>query len=111
MPVFDTVPPVVASAKAWVSRSSSFHSTPPWAVAVRAAGSTRMPFIGLRSMTIPPSLVPYPGALCPPPRTDTTKPCSTANASARWTSATPRQRAIRAGRRSMLPFHTRRAAS
>ena len=58
MPVFDTVPPVVARPNACVSRSSSRHSTPPWAVAVRAVGSTRMPFIGLRSMTSPPSLVP-----------------------------------------------------
>ena len=57
MPVFDTVPPVVASPNACVSRSSSRHRTPPCAVAVRAVGSTRMPFIGLRSMTNPPSFV------------------------------------------------------
>ena len=50
MPVFETVPPVVARPNACVSRSSSRHSTPPSARAVRATGSTRMPFIGERSM-------------------------------------------------------------
>ena len=34
-----------------------------------AAGSTRTPFIGDRSMTSPPSQLPRPGPLCPPPRT------------------------------------------
>ena len=36
----------------------SRHSTPPCATAVRALGSTRMPFIGDRSITRPPSSAP-----------------------------------------------------
>src|SRR5262249_38755755 len=58
IPVFETVPPVVASPHTWVSRSSSRQSTPPSARTVRARGSTRIPFIGARSITKPPSLVP-----------------------------------------------------
>src|SRR5262245_61836441 len=70
-----------------------------------------MPFIAERSMTRPPSLVPYPGALWPPPRTDTRSPNVRAKLTACWMSATPIHRAMSAGRRSTLPFHTRRASS
>ena len=43
------------SAKSCVSRSSSPQSTPASALAVRATGSTLIPFIGERSITRPPS--------------------------------------------------------
>ncbi len=45
-PVWVTIPPVVASPNAWVSRSSSPQRTPAWTRAVCAPGSTRIPFIG-----------------------------------------------------------------
>ena len=53
IPVLPTTPPVVARPCTWVSRLSSFHKTPPWARAVRARGSTWIPFIGDRSISRP----------------------------------------------------------
>src|SRR5213593_3854148 len=70
-----------------------------------------MPFMRDRSITTPPSLVPCPGALWPPPRTETRTPSDRAKLTVCWTSAAPRHRTIRAGRRSTLPFQTRRASS
>ena len=35
--------------------------SPAWTLAVRASGSTRIPFIGPRSMTMPPSQTECPG--------------------------------------------------
>jgi hypothetical protein len=55
IPVWLMTPPVVARANGWVARSSSLHSTPPAARAVRVAGSTRIAFISDRSIMIPPS--------------------------------------------------------
>jgi hypothetical protein len=54
-PVVDTSPPVVARPNACVSWSKLFHVTPASTRATRRAGSTRMPCIGERSMTRPPS--------------------------------------------------------
>ena len=85
--------------------------SPAWASAVDLAGSTFMPFIRERSMTRPPSQVPYPAAWCAPLLTAISRSCSRAKATEAMTSATPRQRAMSAGRRSILPFHTRRAWS
>ena len=42
--------------------------------AVRRSGSTRTPRIAERSQTSPPSFVPKPGTLWPPPRTDEIEP-------------------------------------
>ena len=111
IPVVDTSPPVTASPNAWVSRSSSRHTTPGCARTRRAAGSTRMPVIGDRSMTSPPSQVPVPATLCPPPRMAVSTCWVRAKSTARSTSATPVHRAISAGRRSIVPFHTRRTSS
>ena len=77
----------------------------------RASGSTWMPFISQRSITIPPSQTERPGKLWPPPRTATRRPVARANRTAAMTSATPAQRAISAGRRSIDPFQTRRCSS
>jgi hypothetical protein len=52
-----------------------------------------------------------PAMLWPPPRTATGRRCSFAKASAASTSAVPLQRAISAGRRSIIAFHTILAAS
>src|SRR5215210_8662802 len=52
MPVVVTRPLGVASPNACVSRSSSPHWTPPCARAVRRSGSTRIPLIGERSISI-----------------------------------------------------------
>src|SRR3954468_20302883 len=70
-----------------------------------------MPLIGPRSMTIPPSQTDAPGKLCPPPRTAMTRSFCLANLTAAMTSATPAQRAIRAGERSIDPFQTLRPSS
>src|SRR6266852_8408376 len=64
-----------------------------------------------RSMTMPPSQVPTPAPLCPPPRTATTSSCSRAKRSALMTSSAPAHRAMRAGRLSAIAFQTMRAAS
>jgi hypothetical protein len=110
-PVCVTIPPVVARPNAWVAWSSSPHSTPPSTFALRASGSTRMPFISPRSITIPPSQTDSPGKLWPPPRTATGSPLRRANATAATTSSNFAQRAIRAGERSIEPFHTFRSSS
>jgi len=52
-----------------------------------------------------------PAMLCPPPFTATTKSWAPANLTAAMTSETPAQRTIIAGRRSIMPFQTRRASS
>ena len=65
-PVCVTIPAGTANPKACDSRSSSPRSTPAWALAVPVSGSTRIPFIMPRSMTMPPSQSESPGKLCPP---------------------------------------------
>ena len=49
-----------------------------------------------------------PATACPPPRTAVSRSCSRAKRTAAITSATPRHRAMSAGRRSMWPFQTLR---
>ena len=49
--------------------------------------------------------------LWPPPRTELTMRCSRANCTARTTSTVPLQRAISAGRRSIIAFQTWRTSS
>ena len=111
MPVWLMMPPVVASPNCCVARSSSPHSTPPAARAVRAAGSTRIAFISERSIITPPSTTAWPATAWPPPRTETGRSRSRAKRTASTTSSAPAQRAISAGRRSIAPFQTRRASS
>ena len=72
--------------------------------AVRAAGSTRTPFIADRSMTRPSLTLPSPGPLWPPPRMATTMPLSRPKLTAAMTSATSAQRAISSGRLSIMPL-------
>ena len=111
-PVWVTIPAGTASPKAWVSRSSSPSSTPAWARAVRASGSTRMPFIGARSMTMPPSQTESAGeAVAAAADRDDAGRSARANLTAAITSATPAQRAISAGERSIEPFQTLRCSS
>jgi hypothetical protein len=74
-------------------------------------GSTRTPFIGERSIITPSSQTPFPATLWPPPRTAINEAFTRAKLTAITTSATPVQRAISAGRLSIIPFQTRRAAS
>lgn len=62
-------------------------------------------------MTIPPSHTECPAMLCPPPRTATSRPLLRAKLTAATTSGVLVQRAISAGRRSMVPFQMRRASS
>ena len=73
-PVVEMMPLGVASPNAWVAWSTSPQVQPPSTRTVRAAGSTRMPFIRDRSMTRPSSQVPRPAPLCPPPRTASVRP-------------------------------------
>lgn len=111
MPVVETTPPGVARPTACVSWSNPPQVTPPWARAVRAPRSTHTPFMGDRSITMPPSQVPLPAALCAPPRTAVSRWCSRAKFTAATTSVAPVQRATSAGRLSAIAFHTLRAAS
>jgi hypothetical protein len=85
--------------------------TPPPARAVRARGSMVIDFRPLRSITIPSSQVLSPAKLWPPQRIATTSPCSRATLTAAATSAVLAQRAITAGRRSIVPLKTWRASS
>ena len=87
------------------------HLTPPSARTVRLAGSARMPFILVRSITRPPLHTQLPGMLWPPPRTDTSRLLVRAKLTALITSETPAQRAMSAGRLSTLAFQTLRASS
>jgi hypothetical protein len=110
-PVCVTTPAGTASPKACVSRSSSPSRTPACARTVRPARSTRTPFIRERSITSPSSHTDKPGRLWPPPRTATASPTRRAKRTASMTSATPAQRAMSAGYRSIDPFHTFRCCS
>ena len=111
IPVVETIPPVTAKPKAWVSLSKSAQVAPPCAVARRRGGSTVTVFISERSMTTPPSVVENPAMLCPPPRTATVSPWLRANSTAFITSAVPAQRMINAGCLSWAAFQTARAPS
>ena len=97
--------------QAWVAPSSSLQRTPAWARALRPTGSISTYFISERSMTRPPSQTAALATLCPPPRTAATSSCSWAKWTAATTSIVSQQSAMIAGRRSMRPFQTLRAAS
>jgi hypothetical protein len=84
---------------------------PEPARAVRASGSTSTWFIGPQSMTTPSSQEEKPGVECPPPRTATWTSCSRAKASATFTSLAEVQRAMTAGRLSIIPLNSARASS
>ena len=84
---------------------------PPPARAVRACGSTAIDLSPRRSITMPSSQVLSPEKLWPPQRTATASPCSRAACTAATTSAVLAQRAITAGRRSIIALKTRRASS
>ena len=70
-----------------------------------------MPFIGERSITSPPSHSACPPTPWPPERTATSRSRSRAKRTAATTSATPVQRAMQAGWRSIAPFQILRAVS
>ena len=98
-PVVDTSPPVVASACACVSWSTSPQTAPGPTYARCAFGSTRTERIAERSMTIPSSQLEKPAMLCPPPRTAIARSLLRAKPTAAITSAAPLQPTITAGRR------------
>src|SRR6185436_15035252 len=110
-PVDEITPPVLASPCSCVSRLYSFHVAPPWTRAVLFLTSTCMPFISDRSISSPPSIVPRPATLWPPPLMATSKPLSRASVTASTISAVLRACAISAGRLSMSPLWTRRPSS
>ena len=60
---------------------------------------------------MPPSHRALPAMLWPPPLTASSRLCARANATACTTSAVPRQRAISAGRLSIIAFQIVRASS
>ena len=70
-----------------------------------------MPFMSERSIISPPSVTALPATLCPPPRTESSRPASLAAFTASTTSAVFRQRAMSAGRLSIRPLWIMRAAS
>ena len=104
IPVVEMMPPAVASPNPYVAWKKSPQVQPPSARAVRAAGSTRIPFIFTRSITTPPSFVPNPGTLCEPPRIDRSRPFSRAKLTAVMTSAASTARTMTRGRRSIIPL-------
>src|SRR5215204_3440690 len=110
-PVWLTIPPVTASPNAWLSRSTCELRQPPSTRIVPASGSTRDPVMSDRSITMPSSQSAWPAMACPPPRTAVSRSCSRAKRTAAITSATPRHRAMSAGRRSMWPFQILRVSS
>jgi hypothetical protein len=63
------------------------------------------------SSTRPPSGIASPAMLWPPPLTASVRPCSPAKRTQARTSSLPSGRAIAAGRRSIMAFHTVRASS
>ncbi len=75
-PVVETIPLGVASPKPCVAWSTSLHLQPPSARTVRAPGSTRVPLMAERSTTSPPSQLPKPAPLCPPPLIASFRPCA-----------------------------------
>jgi len=111
IPVVETSPPVEASPWSWVSWSYSAQVTPVAARAVFAAGSTLTPLRPLKSMVNPPSQIPSPGMLWPPPLTETSRLFSLAKLTQCVMSATPVHLAMRAGCFSMFAFQILRAAS
>ena len=110
-PVSETLPVGVARPKACVARSTSPSSAPGLTRAVRARGSTSTVRWAERSTTTPPSHTALPATLWPPLRTASGRPCSRAKRTAATTSPWCAHRAMRAGRRSTMPFQTRRADS
>jgi hypothetical protein len=104
-------PPVAARPKACSSWFSSPQVTPPSTRAVRATGSIRTDFMRERSMTRPPSHIELPATLWPAPRTATSSSCERAKFTALITSATPAQRTIKSGRRSIIALKILRAVS
>jgi hypothetical protein len=78
---------------------------------VEPGRSRRVPRMGERSITRPSSHRACPATACPPPRTAAASSRSRAKRTAAITSATPVQRAMSAGRRSICPFQIFRAWS
>jgi hypothetical protein len=70
-----------------------------------------MSFIGDKSITMPPSQVPKPATLCPPPRIAVSRWLARAKLTALITSLLSVQRTISSGRLSIIPFQTVRASS
>ncbi len=77
--------------------------------AMRRKESTAMAFMLERSITMPPSFVPYPAILWPPLRTATGSCWLRANGTALITSFWSAQRTIKVGYLSIIPFQTLRA--
>ena len=106
IPVVLTKPPGTARPCACVAASTSPQVAPPPHTAQRPAGSTATCRSAPRSSISPSSQTANPAKLWPPPRTVSSSPRRRAKRRAAATSPAPAQRAIRAGRRRMSPFHT-----
>ena len=111
IPVLVTTPSGAARPCSCVAPSRSAKVAPPCARTVRALASTWTSRIADRSTTSPSSASASPATPCPPPRTPSGSSCATAKRTAAATSSGPAQRAIRAGRRSIMPFQIERASS
>ena len=105
------MPHGTASPWGFVAASTSRHVQPPPTRTVREPGSTETEFSSERSMRTPPSTLPSPAPLCPPPRTATGRLSERANAIAFATSPPLPQRTIRAGRLSIMALKSARASS
>ena len=100
-------------AKPWAAAASvnSIAVRPGCAQAIRASGSMCRPRMSARSRTMPPSTVPWPARLWPPPRTASSSSLSRAKQIVFETSRASAARTIARGRTSTAAWCTWRAAS
>ena len=109
-PVRLTTPDGVASPCRWVARSTSPQAAPAGRGRAPLEASTiDAPQRRTRSMTTPPSHNAVPTTLCPPPANGDRQPLGERIGERASRVVPPAQRAIRAGWRSMAPFHSRTA--
>ena len=101
-PVVEMIPLGSASPNGCVAWSTSPSSEPPSTRATRETGSTITPRMAERSITRPSSTLPRPPPLWPPPRIASGSFSRRACPIAAITSAASVQRAISAGRRSII---------
>ena len=111
MPTEPVSPKGVARPWAAAASVNSIAVRPGCAQAIRASGSMCRPRMSARSRTMPPSTVPWPARLWPPPRTASSSSLSRAKQIVLETSRASAARTIARGRASTAAWCTWRAAS
>ena len=111
IPVVELMPTGSARACCCVAASTSPNVQPGSTVARWVSGSMVTCFKSERSITMPSSHMALPAMLCPPPRTETSRPLSRAKLTASTTSSVEVQRAMMPGLRSIIAFQIWRTSS